>query len=260
MKKAHLHAAVTTLLVIQMTCMAALAHDLWLMPNVYRYDRTASAAMVVFNAHQFPAAEKDILPSERVDRVFVIAPDGSQVKYSAESDQHRSTAPLEQSGTHMGVVLPVNGFFTQTTQGYQHGKSKKDVTGAINCRYSEKYAKTLFAVGKAGGDAYSRTLGHTMEIVPLKDPATLRKGEMLPVKVLLDGKPARTLVLGTYAGFSDMPNTWAYATQTDREGVAHIQLIHAGSWLLLAKEQASYPDATECDTLSRAASLTFNIN
>jgi uncharacterized GH25 family protein len=260
MKKAHLHAAVTTLLVIQMTCMAAFAHDLWVTPNDYRLGQTAMASMVVFNAHQFPAVEKDILPSDRVDRVFVIAPDGSQVKYNAEADQYLSAAPLKQNGTYMAVALPINGFFTRTTQGYQRGKNKKDLTGAIDCRYSEKYAKSLFTVGKAGGEVFSRTLGHSMEIVPLKDPATLREGEFLPVKVLLDGKPARTLVLGTYAGFSDLPNTWAYATHTDREGLARIQLIHAGNWLLLAKENAAYPDTTECDTLSRAASLTFNID
>ncbi|NJL58947.1 MAG: DUF4198 domain-containing protein [Desulfobacteraceae bacterium] len=130
---------------------------------------------------------------------------------------------------------------------------------AIECRFSEKYAKSLFTVGTAGGHAFSKVLGHTMEIVPLNDPATLKEGDELSVKVLLEGKPASTYIYGTYAGFSKEANTFGYTTRTDKDGVAKIRLIRSGTWLLVVKQEMPYPDTAECDKKSCAATLTFQI-
>ncbi len=91
------------------------------------------------------------------------------------------------------------GYGTRTTEGYQLGKSKKDVSKAISCWYSEKFAKTVYAVKNPGGDSFSKVLGYSMEIIPLKDSTTLKVGEILPVKVMLEGQPAITMVFGTYA-------------------------------------------------------------
>jgi nickel transport protein len=51
-----------------------------------------------------------------------------------------------------------------------------------------KFAK---AISTAPTDEvlYKRTLGHVLELVPQKNPATLKAGEMLDVLVLLQGKP-----------------------------------------------------------------------
>ena len=98
-----------------------------------------------------------------------------------------------------------------------------------------------------------------MEIIPQKDPSLVKSGEVLPVKVLLDGKPARTYVYGTYAGFSEAPNTFAYTTRTNKEGIAEIKMLHNGAWVLIVKEVQPYADATECDKQTWAASLTFEI-
>ena len=73
----------------------------------------------------------------------------------------------------------------------------------------------------------------------------MKKGDELPVKVLLEGKPARTIVFGTYAGFSPEANTFAYTTATDKEGVANIRLLSNGPWASVAKQgDMAYPDAT----------------
>lgn len=241
-------------------CQTAWAHDLWMTVNSYVLHKADSPSLAIFSAHRFPAGAEDYLAADRLDQAFVVSPKGAKVAASANADGNYSPqAPPKEIGTYLAVALPRNGFFTKTTEGYQMGKSKKDVDNAILCRYSQKFAKAVFTVGKPGGQVFAKPLGHAMEIVPLKDPAALKAGDVLPVKVLVEGKPALTFVYGTYAGFSESPNTFAYTTRTDKEGIAQIKMLHDGAWVLIAKQEEAYPDTAQCDKRAWAASLTFEI-
>ena len=241
-------------------CQTALAHDLWMTVDPYVIGKTGSPSLSIFNAHRFPADAEDYLAADRLDRAFFVSPKGAKVAASGRADgKYGPQASLKDTGTYLAVALPRNGFATKTTEGYQKGKTKKDVDNVIECKYSRKFAKAVFTVGRPGGEVVCKALGHAMEIVPLKDPATLKTGDVLPVKVLVEGKPARTMVYGTYAGFSESPNTFGYTTRTDKEGVARIKMIHGGAWVLIAKHEEAYPDTAECDKQVWAASLTFEI-
>jgi uncharacterized GH25 family protein len=241
-------------------CQTAWAHDLWMTVDPYLISKADSPSLAIFNAHRFPAGAEDYLAADRMDQAFVVSPKGAKVAASARADgKYGPQASLKDSGTYLAVALPRDGFATKTTEGYQKGKTKKDVDNVIECKYSRKFAKAVFTVGRPGGDVASKPLGHAMEIVPLKDPATLKVGDLLPVKVLVEGKPARTLVFGTYAGFSESANTFGYTTRTDKEGVARIKMIHNGAWVLIAKHEEAYPDTAECDKQAWAATLTFEI-
>jgi uncharacterized GH25 family protein len=99
-----------------------------------------------------------------------------------------------------------------------------------------------------------------MEIVPVQDPSTLKVGSMLEVKVLFEGNPAKsTVVYGTYAGFSDVPGTFAYTTSTDKEGIAKIKILKKGVWLLVAKREDPYKDLAVCDKQAYSGSITFQV-
>jgi uncharacterized GH25 family protein len=241
-------------------CQSAWAHDLWMTVDPYLMDKAGSPSLAIFNAHRFPAGSEDYLSGDRLDQAFIIAPNGVKVAASAKADGICiPQTPLTDTGTYLAVALPRDGFATKTTEGYQKGKTKKDLDNVIECKYSRKFAKAVFTVGLPGGETVSKPLGHAMEIVPLKDPAMLKIGQILPVKVLLEGKPARTYVYGTYAGFSESGDAFAYTTRTDKEGVARIKMIHDGVWVLIAKHEEAYPDTAECDKQAWAASLTFEI-
>jgi len=236
------------------------AHDMWINMQSYMVDKSKPAVLTVSSAHSFVVPGAEFMARDRIDKVGFWGPDGKELPAAPQGDtQYQSRAPLELQGSYVTVVTPHNGFSSKTTAGYQQGKSKKDLTDVIECRYSEKYSKALFTVGAPGGETFSRVLGHKMEIVPLKDPATLKEGDDLPVKVLLEGKPAATYIYGTYAGFSNESNTFAYTTHTDKEGIAKVGMIKAGIWLLLVKQEQPYPDAAVCDKLTHAASLTFQV-
>ncbi|BBO75323.1 ABC transporter [Desulfosarcina widdelii] len=237
-----------------------LAHDLWITIDNYQADQNKAVTGTVFSSHYFPAPASDATPPERMDRFFFISPEGQQTNaVNSGKGIYRSNAPLKKTGTYVAVALPLNTFFTKTPEGYQRGKSRKDVKNPIVCSYSQKFAKAVFSVGKPGGDAYSKPMGHAMEIIPLKDPSSIETGDVLPVKVLMEGKPLRTFVYGTYAGFAENRDTFAYTTRANKEGIAEIKMIHDGVWVLIVKAEDNYPDANECDKQRWAASLTFEV-
>jgi len=246
---------------LSLVCAASgYAHDTWVVMQSYTPKVSEPAVLKVANAHLFAIPGEEFHTRDKVDKVFFMGPDAGELPAVPQGNTgYQSNAPLKAQGTYMAVALPVNGFFSKTTEGYQRGKSKKDIKDVIECRFSEKYAKSLFTVGTPGGNAFSKVLGHTMEIVPMADPATLKEGDELSVKVLFEGKPASTYVYGTYAGFSKEANTFGYTTHTDKEGVAKIRLIKSGTWLLVVKQEMPYPDKAECDKKSCAATLTFHV-
>ena len=100
-----------------------------------------------------------------------------------------------------------------------------------------------------------------MEIIPLKNPASLRAGDYLPFRVLINGKPFKGDIFATYAGFSNEKNVFAYATKTDKNGFGKIKILQAGTtWLIKAGFEQPYPDTSECDVESFCSTLTFAID
>lgn len=236
------------------------AHDAWIQMEDYSIEKGAVAAFVPVNGHHFVIPSEELLSRDQVEKAFFLDPQGVEVPVVTKGEAgYQSKTGVAGQGTFLAVLKPQGGLFSKTPEGYQRGKSRKDLTDVVECKFSDKYAKAVFTVGQPGGEAFSRVLGHAAEIVPLQDPGMLKKGEELRVKVLFDGKPARTWVYGTFAGFSAEANTFAYTTYTDVDGVAKIRLIEKGTWLLIVKQESAYPEASVCDKLVRGASLTFEI-
>lgn len=253
-----IHAFIFSVLLLAVQISISHAHDMWINMQDYELDLSKPAVLTLGWGHQFVVPGKDVMSRDRVEKVFFIGPDANETAIPQGDNAYQSPTPLKK-GSWVAVAIPQNGFSSKTTEGYQRGKSKKDIKDVIECSFSEKYAKALFAVGSPGGEAFSQVLGHKLEIVPMKDPSTLKEGDDLPVKVLLEGKPARNYVYGTYAGFSSEPSTFAYTTYTDKDGIAKIKMIKTGIWLLIVKHETPYPDLAVCDKQTYTAVLTFQI-
>jgi uncharacterized GH25 family protein len=236
----------------------AYAHDSWLLMKDYLVKPGTQATLNPISSHVFVVPGKDFMPVDKVASATIIGPDNTEVPATpAGTDAYQSASALKTKGTYLAVVKPTGGFYSKTPDGGVP-KNKKEAPGAVDCRFAEKHNKAIFTVGSSGGSSFTKELGLPMEIVPLQDPTTLKAGSFLEVKVLFDGKPAAsTVVFGTYAGFSDVPGTFAYTTTTNKEGIAKIKIIKSGTWLLLAKREQNYKDPAVCDKQAFAGSLTF---
>lgn len=104
--------------------------------------------------------------------------------------------------------------------------------------HGASYAATAVQVGRGGPRGFSATAAFPLEFVPVNDPAHLRVGDTLHVKVLGAGKPvpnigvdARTIADSASAAPASDQNPWTSLT-ADANGVAHLALPQAGPWLL----------------------------
>lgn len=205
--------------------------------------------------HQFPI--DSFLREDAVEGLRIIEPDGKDLKIAFSSEvELNSEESLTETGTYIVAAQRKAGFYTKTTHG---GKAapKKDLEGAIRCSYSQMCMKAIVNVGPAG--TADTVVGQPIEIIPLKNPGTLKVGDYLPIRVVVDGKPFSGEVLATYAGFSMDKNTFAYATTTDKAGNARIRMLHAGSWIIKVVHEVPYPDETMCDVQAMIGTLTFGI-
>jgi len=244
------------------------AHTMWL--NVsdfspYFYPEYGAKTKVYFGwGHHYPV--DDFLSPEELEEFSLVELDGKNVKLTPNPVGFLATEiHMKESGGYIVSAITKPGFYTMYfKKGEMHHKtgSKRGVNGVIIVSlYYQQFAKALISAGERGDDVFSKPIGHKLEIIPLKNPYTVKVGDYLPVKVLFDSKPAMFInVYGTYSGFST-DDDYAYATSTDMEGIAKIRIIHWGNWLLKTEKKFPAPKEMneECDEMHYTATLTFKI-
>jgi len=246
-------------LVLGVACYQAIAHDMWLEVRDYTPQVGEEITLTLGYGHYLPARE--FMDQKDLEEIYMLDQEGKRIGIKPYSDvEFRGDKPLKQEGTCLVVAKKKGGFFTKTTEGYKRGHTKKGLKNVISCTFSAKYSKAIVNVGKAGGKNFSKALGHDLEIIPLADPGDLTEGDYLPVKVTFKGKPlSSNHVFATYVGFSTEKNTFAYATKTDKKGIAKIKMLKSGVWLITTSHIEDYPDPQECDQYKFASSLTFEV-
>jgi len=236
------------------------AHDLWINVEDYTPEAGKHIRVTLGYGHYYLSPGSEVMPQEYLGKIYIISPNGRHLKLKPDfQGGYKTVASLQDKGTYLVVATKKGMFFTKTTEGYRRGKSKKGLKNVISCTYSVKYAKAIVNVGGKGGNSFSRSIGHKLEIIPLEDPANLSEGDYFPVKILYNKKPLSTVIFATYAGFSTEKNTFAYATKTDKEGIGKIKILKSGIWLIKVGYKAPYPNPKECDQYSFSATLTFEV-
>lgn len=112
---------------------------------------------------------------------------------------------------------------------------------------STHFAKTIFAWGEAG----AKPTGLRFEIVPLKNPLTLKPGEDLPLQVLWEGSP--------------LPDCRVRATkvtellETDDQGMVSLRFPEKGLLMVYAGHRLTPTDTSEIDYQLFTTFLSFTL-
>ena len=246
-------------LVLGVFSMPANAHLLWINVGDYTTSTKRPVRVTIGWGHDFASPVGNVMYNqEGLDEICMLDPNGNRLKMKSINEiEFEVEKPLKNDGTYLALAKRKEGFFTKTSKGYER-QSKKGLKDVIHCGYYGMYAKAVVNVGEAGGESFSKPIGHTLEIIPLKDPAELREGDYLPVKVLYNNEPLGTDLYATYVGFST-EHAWAYTSRTNKEGIGMVKMLKSGIWLIKAGHNVPYSDPKECDECSYFATLTFEV-
>jgi len=202
----------------------------------------------------------DMLGAEWLKSCQIIDPDG-KLRPLEKPAAFLPRVKLEKEGAYVLAAELNPGFYTVTVE---DGKKKHHLgpkTGLKNVETSLRYqqqGKAILSAGKLG-DSFRQPVRHKLEIIPLKNPALLRDGDSLLLKVLFEGKPVPGYpkLMATCMGFSTT-GAFAYATSVVK-GQAEVKILRSGVWLVNVNHRvpATGEMAGKCNEVSYTATLTF---
>ena len=249
----------------------AVAHDTWLQPRRTSVSPGAIAQIDLTSGDKFATSDAAIKADRiqtaqaRLNGKTVIIQPGAPEKKALElrvplSDPGIATiwvslAPksIELNRKEVQHYLDEIGAPALLTQAWYAGKGSKPWREIYS-----KHAKTFVHVGRPGRTKADRSwaepVGMALEIVPEKDPTTLRAGEEFPVRVLRHGAPLADFSLGIVRE----GKTNRALKKTDTAGRAVFKLGRAGKWLLRGTElRSSNKPATDWE--SDFTTLSFEV-
>ncbi len=249
------------------------AHDFFIIPSESFPKFPASVEIGMHVSEVFPGEPE----SWRLDktREFFMLDDTGRAdlkKTDYRGSPMKAIVPLRGYGTAViatttepaYIEIPPQHFLEYlTTEGHdQILKARRQAgqeTQPGKERYT-RYVKTLVHAAATPTAVAMATLGLAIEIVPEAQPAGLKPGDSLPVKVMLGGKPyPNGQICATYAGHTDEEDTYAWCGRLDAGGKAAVPIQAVGWQLVRVSHMQARKDDPKADWESWWASLTFEI-
>jgi uncharacterized GH25 family protein len=245
----------------------AFSHTLWLNltdfnPKFYEKFGAFTKSYVGWG-HRYPV--DGFIDIEKFEEFAVVGKNGEKEKIiPADGGFLASEISLKDKGTYWISAVKKPGFYTMyENKGRIMHKSEPmtGIEGVILSTYFQEFSKALINTGGIDNEVLMKPLNHKIEIIPLVNPVEIKEGETLKVRVLFEGKPERFIqVLGTYNGFSNVDD-FAFATITDKDGIAEVRILKKGNQLLKVHKKAVPEKELEgkCLYESYKATLSFEI-
>lgn len=229
-----------TLLLTLFAAQAVLAHDTWI------EKRNGELFVLRGHAGQVEAYDSALVTEAKAQD----ARSGIVVMEIVKNKENASLSP--KSDPAVVGALYDSGYWLRTTDGWKkatkrEGKGKYDIVESLK---SKQWCKSFLAPS----DANVKPLGQGFEVVPKKDPTSLRTGDKLPIQVMFDGKPVGGAIIttgGTHASDKKEP------LKTDKDGMAVMVVERPGLQMAKAAHKVPIKDDPDADQLFLASTITF---
>ncbi len=220
-----------------------LAHDLYLMPERFEARAGETIAIAVHNGDSFPASDGPPVLTRLRGASSPVTIQGTRGLYS-----HRVAGPV------VGVYTVPN-FLSMEPRKFANYLRSEGIRVPAGSQPSRelyaKFAKTILTAGTG----WDQPLGHTIEILPQRNPADLNPGDSLPILLLLAGRPAADVQIQAWRAGSE-PLT---AGRTNAEGRLSVPITARGTWKLHGVAMQPAADRARADWESYWVSLTFKV-
>ncbi len=193
-------------------------------------------------------AEDNAFKSQKISGAWAYDASGKMIPVSVERlADHARLKPLKPPAV-MAVALN-NGMWSQTADKKWINEGRSKVPGATEATQTFKYSLAIYQPGAK----LPKLDQIKLLILPEVDPLTVGPGKSLPVRVLLDGKPAAGVKL--IGDYRSAPNT--LSTETDKDGRAQVLVRNEGLNVIAAQVEVPVKDSVDVDSRGLFSSLTF---
>lgn len=242
----------------------------WMLPSNYFFEVGETARIGFVQGEDFKAEPWPLMQDQVVRLEHYRAGLGvKDLRASIQNDdRERLTVKFDRAGTHLlalqstaqfkawdaalfNAFLDENGLEDTLTKRKENGTGDKPA-GARQVVYT----KLLIQVGDTPDDVYKKVVGFPLEIIPERNPYSLRSGDVMRFTILKNGKPlfgARVKVWNRKDNRTTLQNIY-----TEKDGTMETRLSSAGPWMVsVVQAEPSKTAGAEWDTSS--ASLVFGI-
>ncbi|SIR71760.1 Uncharacterized conserved protein, contains GH25 family domain [Pseudomonas sp. B10] len=193
-------------------------------------------------------AEDNAFKAQKISGAWAYDASGKMIPVSVERlADHARLKPLKPPAV-MAVALN-NGMWSQTADKKWINEGRSKVPGATEATQTFKYSLAIYQPGAK----LPKLDQIKLLILPEVDPLTVGPGKSLPVRVLLDGKPAAGVKL--IGDYRSAPNT--LSTETDKDGRAQVLVRNEGLNVIAAQVEVPVKDSADVDSRGLFSSLTF---
>lgn len=238
----------------------AIAHDTWIIPDVFSVSQDSTIHLSGRASTRFPTgsavaanrvADARMIGSASTIKISQMSVEGGALRLHQKAPatgQYLFAITLTPSTTRSNSVgflrflRSEGGAFEATRLEEQRLLKSGDSVVFV----STSYATTIVDVGRDGPRVYTHSFGIPLEFVSVNDPSHLHLGDTLHIRVMGGGRPVAGI--GVYAG--PALDTTANASASgangaaagiaalsftaDGNGVVHVPLTNVGAWNLRA--------------------------
>ncbi len=281
----HLRTLLAVACLVGLATTSAFADDFWLVPNAFHVATGSELVVRGQTSSRFPSSRVAVTP-DRLAEVVRLAAEGATPITSATVDGPSLVLRdrPEAAGQYAIAVTIHPRSLRESAAGFRRYLAAEGAAAAlarleredllrgrdsVTRRYA-KYAKTYVEVGRGGPRAFMRIAGHPLELVPLRDPSSLRPGDTLAVRVLFRGAPLAGVVvhhdIAAFDASRGAPPSAGHETpaeasshRTDAAGVVQVPIPGVGMWSVrtIHVEQAAPGSGADWDT--HWATIVFGV-
>ena len=247
------------------------AHDYWLAPGSYRPAAGTPVPVKLLVGDKFESEIERTLKKSKTVRFRLLDGQGKSVdllKTGTDGQKPLVQLKLSQPGAYLLALQRDWSRIEMEAEKFHNYLEHEGLTDVIQLRKESgeadkpaseryrRYLKSLLLADGVSGDTWQQKLGHRLEILPLKDPSTVKPGKTLPVQVLFESKPLADVQVAAM-GRQATKKVTIHRARTDDNGMVEMKIDHAGEWIVRLVYLRRCVEPEEADWESFWAAMTF---
>ncbi len=245
------------------------AHEFWLQPKKYKY-KVGEEMLVDFMVGENFTGEYWDLTKHKAEKAEVHFVGGvtDVTKQVKPTKGNNLSYKFLKEGTHL-VSMQSNAAFIEmdgekfTDYLKEDGldnildlRDKQGISNQPSKEFYQRFVKLIVQAGDKTDNTWSKRVNFPIEIMPLSNPYTLKSGDYLECRVLLNGKPSAHQMVKVWSHIGN--KIFLQDIYTENDGSIKFPISNSGPWMVSTVKMipSQKPGA---DYHSMWASLVFGI-